>query len=189
MSSATLFVWAWRGPQETLHPSVGQGRVRALAGDRNAGVLHGVWGLDRGAALGSGPAVAPGLARSATPLLLSLPVHPPPCQAGPGLRLRACVRASVCVCVAVPCPAKRHLSGLRAQGLPGRGAHEWWDDPPGPGSGNALQLYQPPQTPPSRPQKRRRSTASPAGRAGRGLRESWHFLPFLFLLFLFIFRF
>lgn len=135
MSSATLFVWAWQGLQERPHPSLGHGPGGPPGcGSPAWSVGAWPWGLCWPAPL------LPSCFLSQSIFLL----------ARPGLHLRACVRASVCVCVAVPCPATRHqrqLSCLWALGLSGRGAHEWWDDPLGPGSGNVLQLDRPPQTP------------------------------------------
>ena len=116
MSSATLFVWAWRGQQEGPHPRPrprhpAVGGEGALAG-RRLEARHPP-SLDLPGCLGQGahgrlppPCLLPSL-------LVLQSSGPPPRR---GLA-RASLRASVCVCVAVPSPAarrQRQLSRLRA---------------------------------------------------------------------------
>lgn len=152
--------------------------------------------------MGRGDCWGPGRSVRAWPWEVGLcwletwPGSPPPLLLFYSLPRPACtsVHASVCVCVAVPCPATHHqrqlshLQGSRAEG-PGMSPRdrEQWSDPP-PSRHGARECPAAPSATPGG--LRGRTSGGSQAAKGRGLpRESWQFLLFFFLFLPFLFCF
>lgn len=185
MSSATLFVRAWRGPQERPHPSLGHGP----GGRPECGSpAWSVGARPRGLCWAVGPRWPPA---SPAPLLPScFLAHSIFLPARPGLHLRACVLPSASVSLS-PVPPRATSANSPAFG-------HWGSPAEGPTSGGMTLQAQaqgmscsstsPRRRPPSWPQKRG-GPLPPlrGGRAEGSERVGIFFLSFFFSSFFFPF--